>query len=197
MNSRALVSEAIGTFFLAFGVSMAVAHQFPLVPVVAALTVGLFVYTVGGISGANLNPAVTFGLWSVKKMKTPDALAYIVVQLIAGVVAMLATWAITGMTPVLDMSLSWMVLLAEALGGFLLVFGVSTIVYGKAKDEVAGVIIGGSLLLGILTAAHVGSAGIVNPAVAVALGAFSPMYLLGSIIGGILGAQTYRWLVGK
>ena len=197
MNPRALVAEALGTFFLAFGVSLSVANQFPFTPVIAALTVGLFVYTVGSISGAQLNPAVTFGLWAVKKMKTPAALSFIAVQLVSGFLALLLSWLITGTAPVIDMTWSWMVLVAEILGGFLLVFGVSSVVWSKVKSDDAGIVVGGSLLLAILTASAVGSAGIVNPAVAVALAAFSPMYLLGSIIGGILAALAYQWMKGK
>jgi aquaporin Z len=196
MNTRALGAELIGTFSLAFGVSLAVAHEFPFVPLIAALTLGVFVYTIGGISGSQINPAVTFGLWSVKKMKSQDALGYIAAQLIAGFLALLLTWLLTGEQPIIDITLSPLVALGELLGAFLLVFGVSSVVYVKVKDEASGLTIGGSLLIGILLASNV-SKGVLNPAVAIALGAFSPMFLLAPIVGGIAGAQVYAWLQSK
>ncbi len=196
MNPRALAAEFIGTFALALGVSLSVARDFPFTPLVAALTVGVFVYTVGSISGAHLNPAVTFGLWSVKKIKANEALAFIGVQLAAGIVALLVTWFLTGNKPVIDMDMTWSAGLGEIFGAFLLVFGVSSVVWKKVKDEQSGLVIGGSLLIGILLASSL-SAGVVNPAVAVGLGVLSPMYILGAIVGGILGAQTYQWLQGK
>jgi aquaporin Z len=195
-TNRAYVAEFVGTFFLALGVSLSVARDFPLVPLVAALTLGIFVYTVGSISGSQINPAVTFGLWSAQKMKSNHAIAYIAVQLVAGLCALLLTWALTGMAPKVEMGLSWMAAVGEILGAFLLVFGVSSVVWGKVKDDAAGVTIGGSLLMGILLASAL-SMGILNPAVAIALGVFSPVYLLAPIVGGILGAQTYQWMAGK
>jgi glycerol uptake facilitator-like aquaporin len=196
MNTRAYVAEFLGTFTLAFGVSIAVARDFPLVPLVAALTLGVFVYTIGGISGAQLNPGVTFGLWSVKKMKAQDAISYIAVQLAAGFLALLAVWLFTGIKPMIDMSLAPAVALGEVLGAFLLSFGVSSVVWGKVNSSDAGMTVGGSLLMGILLASAF-SKGILNPAVAVSLGAFSPFYLLAPIVGGILGAQAYQWLQTK
>ncbi len=196
MKNRVLVAEFIGTFALALGVSLAVARDFPLVPLVAAMTVGIFVYTVGSISGAHLNPSVTFGLWSIKKIKAAEAISYIVVQALAGFVALLVTWAFTGHSPSISMDLSWMAGLGELMGGFILVFGVCSVVFGRVKDSVSGLLIGSSLLIGILLAANL-SLGVVNPAVDIALGILSPLYILGVIVGGIAGAQTYAWLMGK
>ena len=82
------------------------------------------------------------------------------------------------------------------MGAFILVFGVSSVVWNKVKADDAGLVVGGSLLLGILLASNF-SSGVLNPAVDVSLGILSPLYILGAIIGGILGAQTYQWLQGK
>ncbi len=196
MPIRVYAAEFIGTLALTLGVSLGVARGFPFVPLIAAMTVGIFVYTVGPISGAHLNPAVTFGLWSLKKIDSSKAVAYILVQLLAGVCALFATWLLTHQKPDFDMSFMPTAGIGEILGGFILVFGVCSVVYGKVKDDAAGLLIGSSLLIAILLAMNL-SNGVVNPAVAVALGVFSPMYLLGSIVGGILGGQTYRWLQGK
>jgi hypothetical protein len=59
----------------------------------------------------------------------------------------------------------------------------------------SGIVIGGSLLLGITLAAGLGSAGIVNPAVALALGSLNLSYALGSIAGAMLGFNFYKYLI--
>jgi glycerol uptake facilitator-like aquaporin len=82
------------------------------------------------------------------------------------------------------------------VGAFFLTFGVCSVVYGKADDDAAGFVVGGSLLLGILIASAA-SNGVINPAVAVGVGSISFMYILGPIVGGILAAQAYQWLCGK
>ena len=77
------LAEFIGTFGLAFVVLLVGAVGMPgsLVAVVAALTLGLFVYTIGPVSGCHINPAVTLAQLSVKKITAKDALFYILIQL--------------------------------------------------------------------------------------------------------------------
>ena len=89
MHYHKYAAEFLGTFALTFVVWLSVAFAMPFpTPVVAALTLGLFVYTVGGISGAHLNPAVSIGVYSAGKLKTNDAVFYVVCQLAGAAVAM-------------------------------------------------------------------------------------------------------------
>ncbi len=182
---------------LAFGVSMSTVTNFPLpTPVVAGLTLGLFVYTVGKISGAHLNPAVTIALLSVKKIKAREDLHYVIFQLIGGFIAFAAVQALYGSTgfELGFFGISTAQLLyaaAEAFGAFILAFGVSSVVYGKVDDDASGVVIGGSLLLGITMTSGVG---ILNPAVAVGLGVISWVHFLGPIFGAVVGAQVFKFL---
>ena len=43
-------------------------------------------YTIGGISGCHINPAITLGAWLCGKIKSKDALLYIIFQVIGAVI---------------------------------------------------------------------------------------------------------------
>jgi glycerol uptake facilitator-like aquaporin len=200
MHFNRYIAEAFGTFVLAFtvGLSIATSSVVPT-PVVAALTLGILVYCIGGISGAHINPAVTIGLWSIRKIDWMEALLYIVFQFLGAALAWLGIrYLMTNVTPPLALQLtvgtSLLVGIAETMGALLFGFGIASVVYHKTPADMSGAVIGGSLLLGILLAS-IASNGILNPAVALALGSLSIPYALGPIIGMILGMQLYRWLI--
>lgn len=189
--------EALGTFALTLVVALSIAGSFPVsTPVLAALVLGLFVYSVGHISGTHINPAVTLGLWSIKKIRTAEALNYIGSQFIGACAAFFLASSLgdVGVSAGITVSNSWMVFVAELLGTFFFAFGIASVVYEKTPGHFSGFVVGGSLLLGITIAALLGSNGVLNPAVAFGIGSFGLMYVLGPIIGSILGMQVYRSL---
>ena len=191
------IAETIGTFALSFVVLGAVAssgHTPVVVPVIAALTLGLFVYTIGPISGCNINPAVTLGLWSVKKVSTSDTIGYILAQLLGAFVALIVANFSLIASPMKPGIFDGKIFGAEMLGSFFFMFGIASVVYGKAKEQMSGIVIGGSLLLGILVASVAGSAGILNPAVAFVLNSASLVYILAPIAGSVLAFQSYKFL---
>lgn len=192
-----LIAEAFGTFALALAVLATLNSEMSAVatPVAAALVLGLFVYTIGAKSGCHINPAVTLGLWSVNKIKTNEAIQYIIAQVLGGLVAFGLASAMLGSAISLGMVPESMnIFLAELIGATLFTFGIAGVVYGKVRDDMSGIVIGGSLLLGITIAAALGSAGIINPAVALALGSLNLSYALGAIFGGMLGFNFYKYL---
>ncbi|MEA2976067.1 MAG: aquaporin [Alphaproteobacteria bacterium] len=73
-------SVAIGGFAAAFPVG--------ILPVALAfgLTVTAMAYTIGPISGAHLNPAVTVSLWVAGRIRTGDIAGYIIAQVLGGIV---------------------------------------------------------------------------------------------------------------
>jgi len=89
-------AEFIGTFWLVFGGcgSALLAAGFPnvgigLVGVSLAfgLTVVTIAYSLGHISGAHLNPAVTIGLWMGGRFESKGVLPYIISQVAGGILA--------------------------------------------------------------------------------------------------------------
>ncbi|MDD5056066.1 MAG: aquaporin [Candidatus Peribacteraceae bacterium] len=192
MNYRPFLAELLGTFLLAFLVRLSLGAQFPVAtPVLAAITLGLIVYILGSVSGAHVNPAVTIGLFTIGKIKALDALGYIIAQVIGAVLAGVAGTAMLGSALTATADSSMMIVLAEAIGAAIFLFGISAVVRKKVPDCMSGITVGTSLLLGVL-AASTASAGILNPAVALALHSFTPAYIFGPIIGAVAGVWLYR-----
>lgn len=189
------IVEALGTGALTLAVGLSLVGIFPVpTPILAALTLGLFVYTIGHISGTHINPAVTLGAWSVGKIETKVAIFYIVAQMVGVGVAMLFMSKFATLTD-LTVSGEGVIGLAEFLGTFFFTFGIASVVYGKVSGALSGVVVGGSLLLGISIAVGLGSNGVLNPAVAFGIGSWGLMYVLGPIVGAICGMQAYKRLM--
>ncbi|MCU0678301.1 MAG: aquaporin [Candidatus Pacebacteria bacterium] len=189
------VGEAVGTLVLTLVVALALVGTFVVpVPVLAALTLGLFVYSLGHLSGAHINPAVTVGAWSIGKVTTDDLIKYIIAQCIGAGAALLIVQSMVSETADLIVTSGLEVGLAELIGTAIFTFGIASVVFGKTPAVMSGMVIGGSLLLGIATAALLGSNGVLNPAVALGIGSFNIMYVLGPILGSVLGMQVYKRL---
>lgn len=112
LRSR-LAAEALGTFWLVFGgCGSAVFAAKYLAPNVVAgqsiqlgigflgvalafgLTVTTMAYAVGHVSGAHFNPAVTLGVAVARRFPWRDVPAYVVAQLVGGLLAGLALWGV-------------------------------------------------------------------------------------------------------
>lgn len=188
------IAEALGTGVLTLVVALSLVTRFPLgTPVLAALVLGLFVYTIGHISGTHINPAVTIGLWSIQKIKSSEAVLYIISQFIGASIALLFV-SLVATVPTVSVSFSLLVMIAEVFGTFFFAFGIASVVYGKTPEALSGIVIGGSLLLGIAIAAMIGSNGVLNPAVAFGIRSFNLAYLLAPIVGSVLGMNAYKYL---
>ncbi|MBS1741536.1 MAG: aquaporin Z [Bacteroidetes bacterium] len=90
------LSEFIGTFWLVLGGcgSAVLAATFPAVGIglvgvsfAFGLTVLTVAYSMGHISGAHLNPAVTIGLWAGGRIDAKEILPYIIAQVLGGIAA--------------------------------------------------------------------------------------------------------------
>lgn len=196
-----MLAEALGTFALVFVVMTAVASGSGITPWLAGLTLGIMVYAVGHISGTHINPGVTLGAWSIGKISMRGAISYIIAQFAGAALAMLVVGAF--MPDVGSMIAAAMpetggiaVMLAEMIGMFFFTFGIASVIYKKTPSDFSGVVVGLSLTLGIMFAV-IGSVGILNPAVAMGLGSFNLVYILGPIIGSVLGMNVYKKMMLK
>jgi len=188
------IAEGLGAGVLTLVVGLSIVSEFAVAtPVLAALVLGLFVYTIGFLSGCHINPAVTIGAWSIGKISLHDALWYIVAQVVGALVALFMFFLI-GVTPAMSGVDTLSIGIAELAGAFIFAFGIASVVYGRTPSAVSGVVIGLSLLLGIALCVLLGGAGVLNPAVAFGIGMLSPMYLLAPIAGAVLGMQAYKYL---
>lgn len=216
----AFVAEAIGTFLLVFFIcgfiSVASAGGFDLagLALTHAFVLAVLVYALGGTSGAHFNPAVTFALWSIRKISTRDAGVYVVCQLIGGVLGALVVLllfkdvgdgvnygatAINGQ--VLQNGSVWLGLIAEALGTFMLMWAIMGLaVNPRGEAPLAGLGIGAALGVAVIVFGPATGAGL-NPArwlgPAVASGRFDDfwLYIFGPLVGALGAALTYRLFV--
>lgn len=186
------LAEFIGTLVLTLAVSFSLAGTFAVpTPVIAGLALGLGVYTLGPVSGAHFNPAITIGLMAIRKTAVKDGVLYLAAQLLGAAAAMLLARHMVVMPdlPVLDTP---MVAAAEMLGTFVFAFGVAAVAHDNVTQGASGLVVGGSLLLGISLAAA--SNGVLNPAVALGIGSFSLSYMIGPLAGAILAMVVYRFI---
>lgn len=83
-------AECLGTFWLVFGgCGTAIFGHVGFLGVALAfgLTVVTMAYGIGHISGAHLNPAVSFGVWANGRMSFKEMLAYWGAQIVGGIIA--------------------------------------------------------------------------------------------------------------
>ncbi|MBT3413370.1 MAG: hypothetical protein HOJ15_04370 [Candidatus Jacksonbacteria bacterium] len=188
------IAELIGTFALAFAIVLSLGLGLRIAtPLVAGLVLGLFVYTIGPISGAHLNPAVTIAAFSLKRLNPKDTVGYLIAQFAGAGLALAIGKAFLLAPLAMQVESTSIVGLAEVMGAFFLAFGIAAVMHKKVSDQAAGLVVGGSLLLGAMISGTVAN-GLINPAVAVAVGSVNMYYILGPIVGAIIGMWVYRAL---
>jgi aquaporin Z len=113
MQTRKLIVEAIGTFFLVFfavGVAtLSFGFKFAGTSVSAGVVTTAFAfglvllalaYTLGPITGCHINPAVTMGFYVSGRMPLNEAIGYWVAQFVGGIAGALVLWGIFSASPI-------------------------------------------------------------------------------------------------
>lgn len=226
--SKKLFAEFFGTFWLVFGgcgsaiFAATVDHGIGYLGVALAfgLTVLTMAFAVGHISGGHFNPAVTLGLVAGGRFNAKEAVPYIVAQVVGGLVAGAALYAIASGKAGFDATAGFAsngygehspegysmgaVFLAEAIltGFFLLVIHGAT--DKRAPAGFAPIAIGLCLTLIHLVCIPVSNTS-VNPARSTAVAFFQGtwavdqlwMFWVAPIVGAIIGGVLYRTLLEK
>lgn len=190
-----LAAEFLGTAVLAtvaINVSRSQIGIGYFVAIGVGLALVLLVLALGPTSGGHFNPAVTIGLWTLRKINTVQAIAYIAVQMLGGLAAwQLAQYWIGGeLRSVAGNEFEMKVLLAEAVGTFVFTFALASAVYQKYEGGKAATLMGGGLFLGIV-AASLASNGVLNPAIALGNQSWARAYIFGPIIGSVIAMNLY------
>ena len=193
-----ILAEFVGTATLT-SVVLAVSKSGIGYPYFVALAVGLVVagitLSLGAVSGAHLNPAITLGLWTVRKVKTMPAIVYIAAQLLGGAAAYLLFSYFIGQSFKNTGHFESKALVAEAVGAFIFSLGWAAAVYQKMEAGRAAAVVGISLALGVMVASPVLGAGLLNPAVALGVRSWVwASFVLGPILGAVIGFNLYALL---
>jgi MIP family channel proteins len=217
--ARAVTAEAIGTFVLVLAITsaaVAAALSRPVagtpygslaVPVAGGLALAIAVASLGHISGAHLNPAVTLGLAISRRFPWAYAPGYVIAQFAGAITAAAVTWGLYGNqaraiarlgAPVPAAGVSaGRVLAAEAVVTFVLVLVVVAVATDtRVPRGAAAVAIGAALAVAIVISGPVSGAG-VNPARAIGpmilAGQFTDWwaYLAAPVAGGVAAVALY------
>merc|ERR550514_2168052 len=162
------------------------------------------IYALGGVSGANFNPAVSLTLGLSNKLEWKDALMYMVVQIFAGILAGLCYSALFWKSFYLqpgDGFSWWEAALAEIFYTFMLCFVVLNVATASknAGNQFFGLAIGFVIVAGGYAAGNI-SGGAFNPAVALGIDVSSAGLGFGrgfayagyELIGAALAAALFR-----
>jgi glycerol uptake facilitator-like aquaporin len=169
----------------------------------AALTA--LILTLGPISGAHLNPAVTLSDAIEQGIAWPDALAYIGVQCAGGLVGAIVAHLMFG--------LRWYSLSShsrhgwtQALSEFVATFGLLSVIWGCSRLRPAAIPFA---VASYITAAYwfTASTSFANPAVTIARSlsdtfagirpADVPLFITAQIAGALTSTFLFRWLIPK
>jgi MIP family channel proteins len=211
--SRELIAEAVGTFILVFagtGAVMvnslsegAITHlgiSFVFGAVVAAL-----IYSLGHISGAHFNPAVTLAFWRSGFFPANRVVPYILAQILgavlASVVLFLSLGAVANLGATLPLQGNWLqALILETILTFILML----VIFGSGLDRrapigFAGIAIGLTVgleaaCMGPITGASMNPVRSFAPALVGGLWQHHWVYWVAPIVGAQLAGWVYRYL---
>jgi glycerol uptake facilitator protein len=219
----AYVAELVGTMFLVFiitsvvvlyvatGANAQFGSDFAVVGLVHAFVLTVLIIGIGMASGGHFNPAVTVGAAVLRKIDPIDAVVYILAQLSGGVLGALLTkflltdegrgsdYGAATISPLIGGPKQ--AVLVEGIGAFLLVLTVIAVALNpKAKKEWAPLAIGSTLgfavmVMGPLTGGSFNPARWFGPALVGNSFTDAWPYVVGPIVGGVLAALFYRFVI--
>ncbi len=177
------------------------------------LAVVAMAYTIGGISGCHINPAITLGVYLSGRMSGKDAAMYVLYQVIGGIIGAAVLWALTSTSGLVGTGANDLQAYGDGtiapLGGllaevvftcvFVLVVLGATSKTNGATNNFAGLAIGLSLVLVHLACIrYTGTS--VNPARSIGPALFQGgtalanlwIFIVGPLVGGALAAGIWK-----
>ncbi|VAI85245.1 unnamed protein product [Triticum turgidum subsp. durum] len=185
-----IIAEIFGTYFLIFAGCGAVTINkskgqitFPGVAIVWGLAVMVMVYSVGHISGAHFNPAVTFAFATVRRFPWRQVPAYVLAQMLGATLASGTLRLMFGgrhehFPGTLPTGSDVQSLVLEFIITFYLMFVISGVATdNRAIGELAGLAVGATILLNVLIGSEYRSIWV---------------YVVGPVAGAVAGAWAYN-----
>ena len=210
LKLKTYIAEFIGTFALVFcGTGAIVINEFtggtithPGIAITFGLIVMAMIYAFGDISGAHLNPAVTIAFAYAKKFTWREVPAYCIAQILGGIAASGLLLFLFPQNELLGTTLPQIdvikVFIFEILLTFFLMVVIINVSTGsKEIGVIAGIAIGGVVLLEALFAGPITGASM-NPARSIAPALVSGhlehlwLYITAPIIGAILAVMSCK-----
>jgi MIP family channel proteins len=221
MTLRAPLAEFLGTFFLCFAGIAAILSNTPAVgaglgivgiALAHGLALSVAVNAFGGVSGAHFNPAVTTGMLATGRISAPNALIYIVAQLVGATAAALMCKAAFPVDAVAAANLgiplpaAWATTNVVVGVEFVLTFLLMIAIFGTAVDErgravkIGGLGIGLTVTFDILaggavTGASMNPARSFGPALVQGFWTWHGFYWIAPIAGAVVAALVYEHLI--
>lgn len=199
-----LLTEFAGTFVFLTVIALS-GRAGQLAPLAIGLALMAMVYMGGHVSGAHYNPAVSFGLFLRGLLPAASLVAYWIAQLVAGVFAFSAAYAIGGRAASIGPSVpAPAALAAEAIVTAALVLVVLNVAATRETrgNSFYGLAIGATVAAGAFVVGPI-SGGAFNPAVGIAAtfsgavfstGSWSDVwiYIVGPLVGSAIGAGIHH-----
>ncbi len=163
-----IFAELIGTFILTLVALLAFKETAALY---VGLTLALLVVAIGTVSGAHVNPAVTFGLWTMRKIKAVLVPFYWGAQFLGAMLAVMTTSWMAGGSVKLNFDhfaqLNWSLMGVELVGAAVFMFGLGAAIsrvdlsagaraLGVGFSLMVGLLVSSSLLAGVQAAVDTG-----------------------------------------
>ncbi|MCH5328807.1 MAG: MIP family channel protein [Coprobacter sp.] len=175
------------------------------------LSVVAMAYTIGGISGCHINPAITLGVWLSKRMSGKEAGMYMLFQVIGAFIGSALLWLLTYNSPEVagtgaNTVQSGVSLCAGIVAEIVFTFIFVLVVLGSTDSEkgagnLAGLAIGLTLVLvHLVCIRYTGTS--VNPARSIAPAVFQGgealkqlwIFIVGPFVGAALSACVWKCL---
>lgn len=147
LQPTVLLAELVGTFVLT---AVALVTQGNLI--ILGFTLVVLVLSIGAVSGAHVNPAVTFGLWTTRKLETVKVPFYWIMQFAGALLALLLVQWFKGSSAGIAFDFNHFdprLVVAEVAGAAIFTFAIASAVEHKLTESAKALCIGFGLLAGL------------------------------------------------